>query len=497
MAFFKCYFHTKINNQLTPFRRSDRLSVTWTVSGANFYGPHFDEISTWKEAISHFTIRRMSRVSVKEPHLNIKPYCMTTAEKKVASLETLCINTVRVLAADAVQAANSGHPGTPMALAPLGHVLWSKIMHYSPQNPQWPGRDRFILSAGHACILQYSYLYLTGYDLTLNDLKKFRQLHSKTPGHPEYGLTAGIEATTGPLGQGFANGVGMGIAQQWLADRFNKPGFDLFNYRIYVICSDGDMMEGISSEAASIAGNLQLGYLVYIYDDNRITIEGNTDITFTEDLAARFVSYGWHVQVLPDGNDLDAMEEALEKARQETSKPSLIKLRTHIGYGSPHKVDTAAAHGSPLGAEEVGLVKQFFGFDPGQSFVIPENVLSFYRNAGKKGIDQEKQWNNLFNKYREQYPVEANEYVSAANGKIPAGWKEKLPVFDGNQKMATRKASGKVLNAIATHIPFLMGGSADLSPSTDTILDGRMTLPTPRNSVGWCSKLTPRTAPAR
>jgi transketolase len=396
---------------------------------------------------------------------------METAEKTTVALETLCINTVRILAADAVQKANSGHPGTPMALAPIGHLLWSKIMNYNPQDPNWSNRDRFILSAGHACMLQYSYLFLTGYDLTLNDIKKFRQLHSKTPGHPEYGLTEGIEATTGPLGQGFANGVGMGIAQKWLADRYNKPGFDLFDYSIYVICSDGDMMEGISGEAASIAGSLKLGNLIYIYDDNHITIEGDTAITFQEDLGERFLAYGWHVQELPDGNDLAAMEAALHNAKAETGKPSLIKMRTHIGYGSPNKVDTAAAHGSPLGADEVKLVKKFFGFDPDQSFVVPENVLSFYRAAGKAGIEKEKVWNNLFNQYREKYPVEANEYVSTSNGKLPGGWKEKLPVFSGDEKIATRKASGKVLNSIAAQIPFLIGGSADLSPSTDTILD--------------------------
>ena len=396
---------------------------------------------------------------------------METAEKTTTSLEALCINTVRVLAADAVQKADSGHPGTAMALAPLGYLLWSKMMNYNPQDPHWPNRDRFILSAGHACMLQYSYLYLTGYDLTLNDIKKFRQLHSKTPGHPEYGLLDGIEATTGPLGQGFANGVGMGIAQKWLADRYNKPGFDLFDYNIYVICSDGDIMEGISSEAASVAGNLKLGNLIYIYDDNHITIEGNTAITFTEDVGARFQAYGWHVQVLPDGNDLVAMEDALKKAKAETDRPSIIKLRTHIGYGSPNKVDSASAHGSPLGEDEVKLVKKFFGFDPDQYFVVPENVISFYRAAGKAGIEKEKLWNNLFNQYREKYPVEANEFVSTTNGKLPSGWKEKIPVFSGSEKMATRKASGKVLNAIADQIPFLMGGSADLSPSTDTILN--------------------------
>jgi transketolase len=396
---------------------------------------------------------------------------METAEKTTTSLETLCINTVRVLAADAVQKANSGHPGTAMALAPLGHLLWSKLMNYNPQNPGWPNRDRFVLSAGHACMLQYSYLYLTGYDLTLNDIKKFRQLHSKTAGHPEYGLLDGIEATTGPLGQGFANGVGMGIAQKWLADRYNKPGYDLFDYNIYVICSDGDIMEGITSEAASVAGNLHLGNLIYIYDDNHITIEGNTAITFNEDVGARFLAYGWHVQVLPDGNDLDAIENALKNAKNETSRPSLIKLRTHIGYGSPNKVDSASAHGSPLGEDEVRLVKKFFHFDPDQYFVVPDNVLSFYRTAGKAGIEKEKQWNNLYNQYKEKYPVEANEYVTFSNGRLPSGWKEKIPVFSGSEKMATRKASGKVLNAVAAQIPFLMGGSADLSPSTDTILD--------------------------
>ncbi|MFI5124272.1 MAG: transketolase [Chitinophagales bacterium] len=392
-------------------------------------------------------------------------------EQTAAGIEQLCINTVRVLSADAVQQANSGHPGTPMALAPVGHVLWSKLMNYNPQDPNWANRDRFVLSAGHACMLQYSYLHLTGYDITLNDIKKFRQLHSKTAGHPEFGLLAGIEATTGPLGQGFANGVGMAIAQQYLAARYNKPGFDLFDYNIYAICSDGDMMEGITSEAASIAGNLQLGKLIYIYDDNHITIEGDTAITFNEDVAGRYLAYHWHVQELPNGNDVEAIAEALKKAKEETKRPSLIRIRTHIGYGSPNKEDTAAAHGSPLGADEVKLVKQFFGFDPDQFFVIPDKVLSFYREAGKKGIEKEKQWNNLFKQYKEKYPESANEWVTISSGKLPSGWKELLPVFKGSDNIATRKASGKVLNAIADKLPFLIGGSADLSPSTDTILE--------------------------
>ncbi|MEO6961362.1 MAG: transketolase [Puia sp.] len=392
-------------------------------------------------------------------------------EQTTAGIEQLCINTVRILSADAVQKANSGHPGTPMALAPVGHVLWSKLMNYNPQDPNWANRDRFVLSAGHACMLQYSFLHLTGYDITLNDIKKFRQLHSKTAGHPEFGLLAGIEVTTGPLGQGFANGVGMAIAQQYLAARYNKPGFDLFDYQIYVICSDGDMMEGITSEAASVAGNLRLGKLIYIYDDNHITIEGDTSLTFTEDVAGRFLAYHWHVQELPDGNDVEAIAEALKNAREEKNRPSLIRIRTHIGYGSPNKEDTAAAHGSPLGVDEVKLVKQFFGFDPDQSFVIPDKVLSFYREAGKKGIEKEQQWNNLFKQYKEKYPDSANEWVTFNSGKIPSGWKDLLPVFGGTDKIATRKASGKVLNAIADKLPFMIGGSADLSPSTDTILE--------------------------
>ena len=313
-------------------------------------------------------------------------------------LEQLCINTVRVLSVDAVEKANSGHPGTPMGTAPMGHVLWSEIMRYNPHSPDWANRDRFILSCGHACMLQYSYLFLTGYDLTLDDIKQFRQLHSKTPGHPEYGLTPGIEVTTGPLGQGFANAVGFAIAQRHMAARFNKPGFELFNYHIYGICSDGDMMEGVASEAASIAGHLQLGNLIFLYDDNHITIEGNTNITFTEDVAQRLEAYGWHVQTLPDGNDTAAIGDAIHNAQAETTRPSLIKIRTHIGYGSPNKSDTAGAHGSPLGAEEVRLVKKAFGFNPDESFIVPEKVLEFYRTAGARGAALEKEWNGLLDK---------------------------------------------------------------------------------------------------
>lgn len=388
------------------------------------------------------------------------------------SIEQLGINTVRILSADAVQKANSGHPGTPMALAPIGDVLWTKVMNYNQGNPEWANRDRFVLSAGHACMLQYCFLYLTGYDVTLDDLKNFRQLHSKTAGHPEHGLLAGVEVTTGPLGQGFANGVGMAIAQQYIASKYNKPGFDLFDYKIYAICSDGDIMEGVSAEAASLAGHLKLGNLIYIYDDNKITIEGDTSLTFNEDVAERFHAYGWHVQSVADGNDTEAIHTAILNAQNETQKPSLIKVRTHIGFGSPNKVNTAAAHGSPLGKDEVKLVKENFGFDPEKSFVVADEVLDYYRSKGKAGIKKEQDWKELYSKYKEKYPSEAAEYELLSSGKLPQGWKDNIPVFKPDEKgIATRKASGKTLNAIADKLPLLIGGSADLSPSTDTELD--------------------------
>ena len=386
------------------------------------------------------------------------------------SIEQLSIDTVRVLSADAVQKANSGHPGTPMAIAPVGHVLWSQFMHYNPKNPHWANRDRFILSAGHACMFQYSFLYLTGYDITLDDLKNFRQLHSKTAGHPEYGLLDGIEVTTGPLGQGFANGVGFAIAQKYLAARYNKPGFDLFDYKIYAVDSDGDLMEGVASEAASLAGHLELGNIIYIYDDNHISIEGDTDITFNEDVAKRFESYGWHVQVVNDVNDTQALSNAIHNAKIEVSKPSIIKVRSHIAYGSPNKVDTAGAHGSPLGADELKLVKQFFGFDPEQSFVVPDEVLNYYRKCGEKGAGTEQKWNDLYKAYKEKFPELAAEYEQAISGELPKGWDAALPVFKAEGKMATRQASGKVLNAIAGKLPTLIGGAADLAPSTETNL---------------------------
>lgn len=387
------------------------------------------------------------------------------------SIEQSGINTVRVLAADAVQKANSGHPGTPMALAPVGHVLWTREMNYNPRNPEWPNRDRFILSCGHACMLQYAFLFLTGYDLTLNDIKNFRQLHSITAGHPEYGLMPGVEVTTGPLGQGFANGVGMAIGQQVMAHRYNRPGYKLFDYNIYAICSDGDIMEGVASEAASLAGNLKLGHMIYLYDDNKITIEGSTSLAFDEDVTERFQGYGWHVQSVDDANNLDALTTAINNAKKETGRPSLIRVRSHIGYGSPNKVDTASAHGSPLGAEEVRLVKENFGFDPDKFFDVPDDVLNYYREKGKAGISKEEDWNEMYKKYKEEFPKEAAELELLRSGKLPKGWEEKLPTFKADPKgMATRKASGKVLNAIADSLPLLMGGSADLAPSTDTEL---------------------------
>ncbi|MEO8884636.1 MAG: transketolase [Mucilaginibacter sp.] len=392
-------------------------------------------------------------------------------ESTTKSIEELGIDTVRILSADAVQKANSGHPGTAMALAPVGHVLWTEFLNYNPQNPDWANRDRFILSAGHACILQYSFLHLLGYDLSLDDIKNFRQLHSKTAGHPEYGLCPGIDVTTGPLGQGFANGVGFAIGQKHLAARYNKPGFNVFDYHVYAICSDGDMMEGVTSEAASLAGHLELGNIIYLYDDNKISIEGSTDIAFNEDVDARFRSYGWHVQSVSDANDIHALHQALVNAKSETQKPSLIRVRSLIAYGSPNKSGTAGSHGSPLGADEIKLVKEFFGFDPDKSFNVPTEVAEYYKQVGSRGIETEKKWNQLFSDYKAKFPELAAEFEEAFAGKLPKGWADKLPVFKGSDpKMATRQASGKVLNAIAGSLPNMIGGAADLAPSTETTL---------------------------
>lgn len=382
------------------------------------------------------------------------------------------INTVRILSADAVQKANSGHPGTPMALAPLGHLLWTEVMKYNPKNPDWPNRDRFILSCGHACMLQYSFLFLTGYEISIEDIKNFRQLHSITAGHPEYGLMPGIEITTGPLGQGFANGVGMAIEQKYLAARYNRPGHKIFDYQIYAICSDGDIMEGVSAEAASLAGHLKLGNMIYFYDDNNITIEGNTNLTFNEDVDKRFEAYGWHVQHVADVNNLEELRAAVRNARNETERPSLIRVKSIIGFGSPNKENTASAHGSALGPDEVKRVKENFNFDPEKSFFIPDDVSIFYKKAGKRAAGSERDWKSIFKSYRENYPDPAGEYEAIRNGNLPDDWEKNLPVFNSGEKIATRKASGKTLNALAGFFPQLIGGSADLAPSTDTLLEG-------------------------
>ncbi|HMQ70242.1 MAG TPA: transketolase [Ignavibacteria bacterium] len=391
----------------------------------------------------------------------------------MTELENLSINTIRLLSADAVQKANSGHPGMPMGAAVMAYALWTKHLNFNPTDPDWPNRDRFILSAGHGSMLLYSLLFLTGYDLTLDDIKNFRQPDSKTPGHPESHLTKGVETTTGPLGQGFSNGVGFAIAQKYLAARYNRQGFDIFDYNIYAIVSDGDLMEGISSEAASIAGHLKLGNLIYLYDDNHISIEGDTKITFTEDTGKRFEAFGWHVQKVDDGNDPVKISEAIQNALKEKDKPSIIKVRTHIAFGSPNKVDTAGAHGSPLGEEELRLTKINLGWDPDKSFYVPDDVLKFYRNAGEKGKSKQADWKKLFSEYKNNFPELANEYIDFCNGKFPEGWTDALPLFDPKDgAVATRSASGKTINAIAKYFPIMIGGSADLEPSNDTFIKG-------------------------
>ena len=396
---------------------------------------------------------------------------MTTPAKP--DLDLLSINTIRTLAMDAVQQANAGHPGTPMALAPLAYVLYTRHLRHSPAHPLWPDRDRFVLSCGHASMLLYASLFLTGYDLTLDDLKAFRQWGSRTPGHPEHGLTAGVETTTGPLGQGFANAVGMAIAEAHLAARFNRPGHEIVNHWTYALASDGDMMEGISHEAASLAGHLKLGKLVVCYDDNHITIEGSTDLAFSEDVAQRFTGYGWHVQRVGDGNDLAALDAALAAARAETSRPSLIVVRTHIGWGSPHKQDTAEAHGSPLGAEEIALTKAAYGWPKEPAFLVPPEVKAHCGRCVARGAALEKEWDARRAAYERAHPEVAAEWRAALAGVLPAGWEQALPAFapaDGAQ--ATRVWSQKVINALAPVVPTLVGGSADLAPSTNTLIKG-------------------------
>lgn len=388
------------------------------------------------------------------------------------NLEQLAVNTIRTLSIDGVQKANSGHPGMPMGMADAAYVLWTQFMRYNPRNPDWPDRDRFVLSAGHGSMLLYSLLHLTGYDLPLEQLKQFRQWNSITPGHPEYGLTPGVETTTGPLGQGFANGVGMAIAEAFLRATYNRPGYDIVDHYIYAIVSDGDLMEGVSHEAASMAGHMKLGKLIYLYDDNHISIDGSTDLAFTEDRMKRFEAYGWHTQSI-NGHDRAAVAEAIRAAQAVTDKPSIIACRTTIGYGSPNKANTAGVHGAALGEEEVRLTKEAYGWDPDKQFYIPDEVLTHFRQAVDRGAKWEQEWKDRLDAYAQAFPQEAQQFRRALSGELPEGWEEALPVFPADPKgVATRAASGKVLNAIAATLPNLLGGSADLAPSNNTFLKG-------------------------
>lgn len=390
-------------------------------------------------------------------------------ERDVASLST---NTIRALAMDAVQKAKSGHPGTPMALAPVAYTIYTRLLRHNPENPAWPDRDRFILSAGHASMLQYALLHLTGYDLTLEDIKNFRQWESRTPGHPEHSHTPGVETTTGPLGQGFANGVGMAIAERFLAGRYNRIGHEVVDHHIYAICSDGDLMEGVASEAASIAGQNALGKLVYVYDDNRITIDGPTAVSFdAEDKAKRFEAYGWHVQRVEDAEDLEALEEALKEARDELERPSLVIVRSHIAYPAPNAVDTAAAHGAALGEDEVRAAKETMGLDPDEHFAVPDAVYE-HMDMRPRGRELEEEWNRRFGAWRDEFPELAGEWERAWSGKPEPGYEEALPVFDPGEKLATRKAGGRAMDAIKDYVPTMVGGAADLVGSTNTVFEG-------------------------
>ena len=389
-----------------------------------------------------------------------------------ATIDEICINTIRTLSMDAVQKANSGHPGAPMGLAPAAYVLWTQIMKHNPENPGWLDRDRFVLSAGHASMLLYSMLHLSGYDVSLDDVMNFRQWGSKTPGHPEFGHTPGVETTTGPLGQGFANAVGMAMAERHLASRFNRPGHEIVDHYTYMICGDGDMMEGISSEAASLAGHLGLDRLICIYDDNEISIEGSTDIAFTEDVALRFEAYNWHILKVDDANDVDAISNALEAAKAETRRPSLIIMRTHIAFGSPNKQDTAAAHGAPLGEEEVRLTKKCLDWPEDVFFGVPEKALKKFRKCIETGKEAESIWKQKYEAYTKEYPDLEKELKDAMSGFLTKGWDADIPEFStSDSPVATRVASGMVLNAIAGRLPSLIGGSADLAPSNKTYID--------------------------
>ena len=388
-------------------------------------------------------------------------------------LDALCINTIRFLSVDAVQNAKSGHPGMPLDAAPMAYALWTRRLKHNPRNPHWFDRDRFVLSAGHGSMLLYSLLYLTGYDVSLDDIRQFRQWDSKAPGHPERGHTPGVEVTTGPLGQGLANAVGMAIAEAQLAAQYNRPGFAVVDHATYAIVSDGDLMEGVGAEAASLAGHLRLGKLTCLYDDNRVTLAAGTDITFSEDRAQRFAAYGWHTVTVADGNDTDAIDAALQAARVETSRPSLILVRTHIGYGSPNKHDSYEAHGSPLGVDEVRLTKQNLGWPEGPAFLVPDAALAHFREGVARGAATEATHAQLLHAYAAAWPDLARELAQRTNAELPDGWDTDIPVFPPDAKgMATRAASGKVMNALAPRLPALTGGSADLDPSTFTALKG-------------------------
>jgi len=389
------------------------------------------------------------------------------------SLDTLCINTIRTLSIDAVQKANSGHPGLPLGAAPMAYVLWQRFLKHNPHNPHWADRDRFVLSAGHGSMLLYSLLHLTGYDLTLDDIKAFRQWGSRTPGHPEYGLTPGVEATTGPLGQGTANSVGMAIAERFLANRFNRDGHEIVNHRTFCLVGDGDMMEGISSEAGSLAGHLKLGKLVYLYDDNKVSLDGPTSQSFTEDVLTRYAAYGWKTLRVEDGNtDIDGIQRAIAEAVSQTEKPTIIAVRTTIGYGSPHKAGTSAAHGSPLGVEEVALTKKALGWEWTEAFYEPPEAVKHFRTAVDRGEKAESEWQKRFDAWAKAYPDLAEEWRLAQSGELPAGWDTDLPQWKAGESLATRVAGGKSINAIAKHVPWLLGGDADLSESTKTTIEG-------------------------
>jgi transketolase len=412
---------------------------------------------------------------------------MAVSEQTLTSkqLETLSINTIRTLAIDAVQQANSGHPGAPMALAPVAYCLWQQFLRFDPTDPVWPNRDRFVLSNGHASMLLYAMLYLAGvrgtnpeyastgeYAVTLDDIKRFRQIDSKTPGHPEYRITAGVETTTGPLGQGVGNSVGMAIAANWLASRFNRPGFEIFDYNVYAFCGDGDLMEGVGSEAASLAGHLKLPNLCWIYDNNRVTLDGPADWSFTEDVGERFSGYGWSVIHIADANDLKALADAYGTFQGTTDRPTLIIVNSHIGYGAPHKQDTNEAHGEPLGEAEARLAKKFYGWPEDAKFLVPDGVLEHFRQGiGQRGRELRRRWKELFGEYEKKYPELAEEINRMQQRVLPDGWDQNLPVFPADAKgLATRDSSGKVLNVIAQNMPWLMGGSADLATSDRTRL---------------------------